>query len=107
VPVGLPKRHWARDGGGKPKAVIRDNPVLGLGETIHVTTIPSEGDRWFWVWYTPDNTGRLFMETPQFGDVGLVLTDYDSFDRTPPPFPVDAFTVPPDCLAQTPQAKET
>lgn len=103
VPVGLPKQHWAKDGGAKPKAVIRDNPVLGPGLTLHVTTIPSEGDRWFWVWYTPDNTGRLFMETPQFGDVGLVLTDYDSFDHNPPPFPADAFTVPTDCLAPKPQ----
>jgi len=101
VPVGLPKPHWAKDAGGIPKAVIKDNPVLGPGETIHVTTIASTGGRWFWVWYTPQNDGRLFMETPQFGDVGLVLTDYARFDHDPPPFPDSAFEVPADCLLKS------
>ncbi len=100
VPVGLPKRHWAKDAGGLPKAIIRDNPVLGPGVTLHVTVIASQGDRWFWVWYTPQNDGRLFMETPQFGDVGLVVTDYASFDHNPPPFPDSAFVVPSDCLTK-------
>lgn len=101
VPVGLPRPHWAKEAGGKPKAVIRDNPVLGPGETLHVSVIASNGGRWFWVWYTPQNDGRLFMETPQFGDVGLVLTDYTRFDHAPPPFPDAAFVVPADCLQKT------
>lgn len=103
VPVGLPRPGWAKDDGGQPKAIITDNPVLCPGETLHVSTLTSNGGRWFWVWYTPQNDGRLFMETPQFGDVGLVLTDYAGFDHDPPPFPDAAFVVPADCLL-TPNA---
>lgn len=99
APVGLPKPDWGASDAGIPKAVIRDNPVLGPGQVIHVTMLPSDSGRWFSVWYTDGGDGVLFMETPQFGDVTLVLVDYATFDHDPPPFPHDAFEVPPDCRA--------
>lgn len=99
-PVGPPYRDWAARDRGRPKAVIQDNPVLGPGRTLHITALPSTEGRWFWVWYTPDNDGVLFMEVPQKGNVGLVVTDYDVFDHAPPPFPQDAFEVPAECLKQ-------
>jgi len=99
-PVGPPYPDWAARDGGQPRAVIVDNPVLGPGRTIVVSALPSTQGRWFWVWYTPDHDGILFAEVPQKGNVGLVVTDYDVFDHDPPPFPDDAFDVPPDCLEQ-------
>ncbi|NBC95931.1 MAG: hypothetical protein GVY27_06215 [Deinococcus-Thermus bacterium] len=96
--VGPPYMNWGARDMGLPKAVIEDNPVLCPGRKLHVTALGSSADRWFWVWYTPDNDGVLFMEVPQKGNVGLVITDYETFDHDPPPFPEDAFDVPQDCL---------
>lgn len=91
---GLVKPNWAAQDNPVFRAQIDNNPVLCPGKTLIVTTLPSDHDRWFWVWYTQDGHGQLFMETPQCGDVGLVLTDYFSFDTDPPPFPPGWHTVP-------------
>jgi hypothetical protein len=96
-PVGLPKPDWGAQDGGKVRAVLVDNPVFGPGETINLTVMPSMGGRVFWVWYTTTGHGLVFMEVPQFGDVGLVLTDYAHFGFDPPPFDPALFTVPEKC----------
>lgn len=71
---------------GSAKASLRDNPLICPGEVLNITTLPND-DRHFWVWYTPENKGRLFMEIPQKADVLLVLTDYYTYDMDPPAFP--------------------
>jgi hypothetical protein len=98
-PVGLPKPDWAIDDNAQPRAVIVDNPVLCPGQTINISVAPNPPDRHFWLWYTADMDGVLFIEVPQKGNVGLVVTDYYSFDHDPPAFPDSAFDVPQDCIS--------
>ena len=101
-PVGLPKPDWGKDAGGKVRAALVDNPVFGPGETINLTVMHSTGGRVFWVWYTAAGQGLVFMEVPQFGDVGLVLTDYVRFHFDPPAFDPALFVVPGKCRPASP-----
>ena len=86
--TGIVKYNWASQDFGTAKATIKDNPVICPGETLNITTLPND-QRHFWVWYTPDNKGQLFMEIPQMADVLLVLTDYYTYDLNPEEFPKD------------------
>lgn len=99
MPVGLPKPDWAEQDDGTPRAIIEDNPQLSPGRTTRLSVLPSDHGRVFWVWYTAADLGVLFMEVPQLGDVGLVLTDYYDFERDAGPFDPSLFVVPADCKA--------
>ncbi|WP_292286863.1 hypothetical protein [Marivita sp.] len=83
---GIVKYDWAAQDHGTARATLKDNPLICPGENLNITTLPN-GDRHFWVWYTPGNKGVLFMEIPQKADVLLVLTDYYTYDMAPPAFP--------------------
>lgn len=98
MPVGLPKPNWAEDDKGTPRAIIEDNPQLSPGRTTRLSVLRSDHGRVFWVWYTADDRGVLFMEVPQLGDVGLVLTDYYAFEPGTGPFDPSLFVVPADCM---------
>lgn len=92
--TGIVKYNWAAMDHGAAKASLRDNPLICPGEVLNITTLPND-DRHFWVWYTPENKGVLFMEIPQKADVLLVLTDYYTYDMDPPAFPKDWWMEPP------------
>jgi hypothetical protein len=92
--TGIVKYNWAAMDHGAAKASLRNNPLICPGEVLNITTLPND-DRHFWVWYTPENKGVLFMEIPQKADVRLVLTDYYTYDMDPPAFPKDWWMEPP------------
>lgn len=92
--TGIVKYNWAAMDHGAAKASLRNNPLICPGEVLNITTLPND-DRHFWVWYTPENKGVLFMEIPQKADVLLVLTDYYTYDMDPPAFPKDWWMEPP------------
>lgn len=92
--TGIVKYNWAAMDNGTAKAALKDNPVICPGEVVNITTLPNV-ERHFWVWYTPENKGLLFMEIPQKADVLLVLTDYYTYDMNPPAFPDDWWKEPP------------
>lgn len=92
--TGIVKYNWAAMDHGAAKASLRNNPLICPGEVLNITTLPND-DRHFWVWYTPENKGVLFMEIPQKADVLLVLTDYYTYDMDPPAFLKDWWMEPP------------